>query len=246
MKNKIIALFLAAALLLSGCAAEKESRYSLDEITQTLDAALEDGHFFFCGKVLSAGTSQKMISYYDAESTSNAVYQVQVTEDFFGCMPEDPITVCVFGSSSNFNNRAPLEKGKEYLFDTTLWVQGESLIYLLPTFYESMPQKDGGSLYYQKGGAFAPVKGGYEGYKEHLLAKASTVGYGPNQVWAQMEQMAKSASLKDAAYFQEQKFEQVDGEFLLQTVTAAKALYQRLEQNKNNCSWEQIGKELSL
>lgn len=243
MNNKLFALFAAALLLLSGCAQVKETNYKLDEVTTTLDSALEEGHFFFAGKVLTASTTQKMITYYDVSAEAHSVYQVQVTEDYFECMPEEPITVCVYGTKSNFNERVNLTKGEEYIFDVTLWVQEDQVIYLLPTFYESMPQKDGESLYYTADGKTAVVKGGYSAYRSHLLQRAKDLDYTPKRVLDAMAAMMKDAALRDAAFFKEKDFAKVDETLLKRTTTKASELLKRIEGKAP--AWESISRVLA-
>ena len=242
MKNKLWVLLTAATLLLSGCSAPAETYYALEDVTQTLDAALEDGHFFFAGKVLGAGTTERMISYYDMEADAHTVYQVEVTEDFFGCMPEEPLTVCVYGTKSSFNERINLEKGKEYLFDVTLWVQGEDPIYLLPSFYESMPERDGESLYFTQDEKTAVVKEGYSAYKEHLQERAAAMDYTAQRVWQKMTAHLQDVSARDTSYFEAAEFTDVDAELLKKTADKAEELM--IKMVDKTPSWEKIAEVL--
>lgn len=232
-KLRFFAWLSVLALLLCGCNTEKDTRYSFEELTLTMDAAVAEGHFFFAGEILSVGTNQTMISYYEMEAEENTFYQVQVTEDFFGCMPEEPITVCIYGTAGNFSNRSNLEKGKEYLFDTTLWVHGEEPVFLLPTFYEGMPERVGETLYYTTGGQPALVDATYADYKDHLFALAEEKGYDPALVQRSMISFLEQAALNDAAHFADLTFERVDAAHLDVTVAAAKTL---LEQTKNSAA----------
>lgn len=243
MKQKLFALAAAVLLLVSGCSAPAETSYKLEEVTLTLDNALEEGHFFFAGKVLTASTTQQMITYYDVDAEAHSVYQVQVTEDYFECMPEEPITVCVYGTKSNFNERVNLTKGEEYIFDVTLWVQEDQVMYLLPTFYESMPQKDGESLYYTADGKTAVVKGGYSAYRSRLLQRAKDLDYTPKRVLDAMAAMMKEASLRDAAFFKEKDFAAVDETFLRRTTAKASKLLMGIEGKAP--TWESIRRVLA-
>ena len=229
-KKGFLAFLCALALLLSGCVREQKSGYSFEEMTLTLDAAVAEGHLFFAGEVLSAGTNKQMITYYDVEAEENTFYQVKVTEDFFGCMPEEPITVCIYGTAGQFADRSNLEKGKEYLFDTTLWVHGEEAVFLLPTFYEGLPERQGETLYYTVGGKTSLVEKSYEDYKEHLFALAEEKGYGPALVKKGMVSHLEQAVLKDSAYFADLSFQKADESHLAATAATAQNL---LEQLKN-------------
>lgn len=230
-KMRCLALFAALMLLLCGCQPEKKGGYPLEELTLTLDAAVAEGHFFFAGEVLAAGTNKETITYYEMEAEENTFYQVKVTEDFFGCLPEEPITVCIYGTAGHFANRSNLEKGKEYLFDTTLWVHGDEAVFLLPTFYEGLPERQGETLYYTAGGQTASVDATYEAYKEHLFALAEEKGYTPALVKSAMAGMLEQANTRDAAKFSE--FERVDQAHLQLTAETAKSL---LEQTKNTAA----------
>ncbi len=225
------ALMIAFMLLLCGCQAEKKEGYPFEEMTLTLDAAVAEGHFFFAGEVLAAGTNKETISYYEMEAEENTFYQVKVTEDFFGCLPEEPITVCIYGTAGHFANRSNLEKGKEYLFDTTLWVHGEEAVFLLPTFYEGLPERQGEALYYTAGGQTALVDADFKDYQAHLFALAEEKGYTPALVKSAMAGMLEQAAARDATKFSE--FERVDQEHLQLTVDTAKIL---LEQTKNTAA----------
>lgn len=232
-KLRISALLCALTLLLSGCAQTGSGDYSFEEMTETMEYSMAEGHFFFAGKILSAGTNDQMITYYDVEAETNTVYQVQVTEDFFGCMPEEPVTVCIYGTTSNFVARSNLEKGKEYLFDTTLWVQGEEVIFLLPSFYEGMPERAGETLYYTVSGQTALVDGTFSDYKAYLTGLAAEQGYGPERVRAGMIAFLEEAAQKDVAFFEERSFTDLDQTHLTLTAATAAAL---LEQTKNTAA----------
>jgi len=229
--KKLFLGLLTAAVLLAGCQPKpKDTSYTMEEITTTLAASVEDGHFFFAGKVTEVGTNPQMLSYYDAESETNTVYRVEVTDDFLGCMPDDPITVCIYGTKSNFGERVNLEKGQEYLFDTTLWVYGDQVVYLLPTFYQSLPQLQGEGLVYVKNGVQAPVKGTVEDYKEQLYEQITQLNYTPQRVLDKMTALLQEAATRDSAFFAQKKIAVSDEAHLAQTVATAKAL---LEQAKN-------------
>ncbi|MBQ8600779.1 MAG: hypothetical protein IJ407_05325 [Clostridia bacterium] len=234
MRNlKLFALLCALVLLVCSCRINEKEGYSFEEMTQTLEAAVAEGHFFFAGKVLSVGTNDRMISYYEMEAETNTVYQVEVTEDFFGCMPKEPITVCIYGTTGNFSSRSNLEKGKEYLFDTTLWVQGEEIIFLLPSFYEGMPERAEEALYYTAGGKTALVNGTYVQYKEHLFSLAEEKGYGPQLVKSSITAFLEQAVKNDAAFFEGLGFTKIDTAHLAATTAKAALL---LEQVQNSAA----------
>ncbi len=242
--KKAILWLIAAALLLSGCQSRPtQNRYPLDEVTQTMEAAVEEGHLFFAGTVLSVGTTSKMISYYDAEVENNTVYQVSVTEDFLGVLPQEPITVCIYGTKSNFGDRATLEKGKEYLFDTTLWVHGDEVVYLLPTFYQSLPQRQEETLFYIKNGVQAAVDGNFADYKEILYTLVQAKGYTPQLLQNKLVGQLQQAAARDSAYFAKESIPVTDEAHLAQTVATANTLLTRMEKTTPN--WQGIGEVLS-
>ena len=110
---KIFALLLAVVLLLGGCAKAPEGQVEQEVLFEKTAASLAEGHLFFAGRVTSALAEPKQITYYDAEAGKNTFYRVEITEDFFGCLPNRTLTVCVMGNSENFAERENLEKGKE-------------------------------------------------------------------------------------------------------------------------------------
>ncbi|MBQ7935759.1 MAG: hypothetical protein IJ333_05365 [Clostridia bacterium] len=242
MKHKygrcLLGVLLAISLLLCGCEKTDSTLYPLEDLTQTMESSLKTGHFFFAGKVTAAGINEQMISYYEEEAENNTFYQVEVTEDFFGCMPEEAITVCIFGTTGNFTSRTNLEEGKEYLFDTTLWVHGEEAVFLLPSFYLGMPQRSGETLYYTEAGQMAAVDGSFTQYKQHLSELAAKTGYTAESVLAAVTAQLETAVEKDAAYFEELSFEEIDTEHLETTTGTAQTLL--AEAKETEPSWEAI------
>lgn len=237
LRRTLPALLMILCLLLSGCQKKKEG-VPFEDLVLTMENSLEQGHFFFAGKVLSAGNHSTPISFYDLETETNTVYQVEVTEDYFGCMPEEPITVCIFGTKNNVVGRSLLEKDKTYIFDTTLWVHGEEIIYLLPSFYKGMPEISGESLYYTEYNKRDIVNENYAHYKEYLTKKAEDGSYGPELVLTSMKELLTNAAERDEAYFAQKNFEHLDSAHLVQTVSTAKTVLKELENTA--ASWAAI------
>ena len=240
-QTKIFALLLAAVLLLGGCAKAPDGRVELEDLFEKTSASLAEGHLFFAGKVTSALAEPKQITYYDAETGKNTFYRVEITEDFFGCLPERTLTVCVMGNSENFAERENLEKGKEYLFDCALWMEEDQAILLLPTFYQALPERAEEKLLLTQEGKTSAVKGSYSDYKEKLQTMATESGYTSSLVLQKVKDQLQAASLKDVAYFEKLEFEKPDRELINATVAGASARVRAAEQAEE--SWEGI-KEL--
>lgn len=226
-KHNLAALLLALMLLLCGCSEKTSGTKDLDELMEKTAVSLEEGHFFFAGKVTSAMAEAKMISFYDAEAEKSTFYKVEVTDDPFDCLPARTLTVCVLGNTENFSDRMTLEKGKEYLFDTTLWVQGEEAVLLLPTFYLALPERDGAILYYTDQEGKALVNGSYQDYLERLLELAEQESYGPGTVLEAAKNRLQSAAERGTAYFEELEFTNLDSAALSTTVQTAAALLEQ-------------------
>lgn len=235
----VLAALLAAALLLGGCAGGGREEYErFDELFVQTQASLEEGHFFFSGRVLSVVTGRQIISYYEAQMEKNTFYQVEVTDDYFGCMPDRIITVCVLGSAENFSDRETLVKNREYLFDTALWIQEEEAVFLLPTFYSALPEQRDGTLYLNDAeGAYIP--GTYAQYRSRLAALAEEAGYGPQRIMEAVRAQLQSAADKSSAdYFAQRGFEQIDADALERTRQTALQLYDQAQGTEN--TWEGI------
>ena len=150
-KIKFLGAVLAALLLLTSCSKSDPSVLSLDTLFYRTEASLAEGHLFFAGKVISAAQQNRAITYYESETEVNTFYQVEVTEDFFGCLPERTLTICVMGTDAHFVSRTELQSDTEYLFDVNAWAGEDEMLFLLPTFYEALPQREGEYIYYTKG-----------------------------------------------------------------------------------------------
>lgn len=238
MKRRIIALMAALLLLLCGCDQKSDGLKPMDQLFEKTAVSMEEGHFFFAGTVKAASAVKQTISFYEAEAEKNTFYQVEITDDPFGCMPDRVVTVCILGAVDTFNERTPLQKDKEYLFDTSLWVQGEEAVFLLPTFYESLPERDGDALYYTNAEGRSAVDGSYADYSARLKAMAEENAYGPEKVLTAVKDRLKSAKERDVTYFKNLKFENLDEDTLAKTNRTAALLLAQAEQAENN--WESI------
>ncbi len=239
MKTRnFIALLGVLLLLLCSCGSKPAETVSLDLHFEKAAVSLEEGHFFFAGRILSAVAESKMISFYDAETEKSTFFRVEVTEDPFGCMPEGTVTVCVLGNTENFADRVLPQKNKEYLFDTTLWVQQEQPVFLLPTFYDVLLRREGDALYYTDRTGTATVDMGYGEYREKLSALAQNTGYSPALVLKAVKERLKEAVRRDAAYFKELKFSNVDAEALALTNKTAEKLLEQAEHTE--ITWKGI------
>lgn len=205
-----MALVLALMLLLGGCSKTEDDELKLESLFERTEVAMQEGQLFFSGKVLEKTKQDRAITYYESETAANTFYQVEITEDFFGFLPERTLTVCVMGTEENFGSRTELEKGKEYLFQVNAWAGESELLFLLPTFYEAMPQREGDYLYYTKGNLRYAVDGGYEDYKQMLSELAEQYGYSAKGVGAAIIANLKNAAQKDAAYFEKLEFKTID------------------------------------
>ncbi|MBQ7090028.1 MAG: hypothetical protein IJN82_02825 [Clostridia bacterium] len=211
--RKMMALLLAMLLLLCGCSSEEEQPHAVTSgyLYERMEVAQKNGNFFFAGEVLSAMTDSKQITYYEEQTAKNTFYQVEITNDPFGCMPERVVTVCVLGSGENFIERFALEEGEEYLFDTSLWVHEGAAVFLLPTFYENMPQVEDDALYYTDRTGKYLLDVDYATYLAQLTERAAENGYTPKKVLdaakAQLEEAANDRTVK---HFEELDFEKLD------------------------------------
>lgn len=205
-----IAMVLAFALLLCGCSKSEDDVLTLESLFYRTEVAMQEGQLFFAGKVLNVVKQDRAITYYESETTANTFYEVQVTDDFFGYLPERTLTVCVMGTGEHFVSRTELNKGEEYLFQVHAWAGEEEMLFLLPTFYEAMPQKDGEYLYYTKGDKRYAVDGGYKEYKQMLLDLADQYSYTDQGVGEAIFSNLQTASKRNAAYFEELEFKTID------------------------------------
>lgn len=243
-KYNVVALLLALLLLLCGCRAKQDpaGMIKTEVLFEKTAAALEEGHLFFAGRVVSVLAERKSISFYEAESKKNTYYKVEVTEDFFGCLPQRVLTLCVMGNSDNFTTRKLLEKDTEYLFDATVWVQGEEVILLLPTFYTGMPHRQGDAVLYTDTAGTKTAECDYNGYCATLRRMAEEQGYGPEKVLQHAKKRFEDATLRNADYFRELDFANIDEALLDATVQTARA---RLAQaDKTTATWAGIGELL--
>lgn len=208
--NKWIALLLALMLLLAGCSQADENVLELESLFERTEVAMQEGQLFFAGKVLEKTKQDRAITYYDSETEANTFYQVEITEDFFGFLPERTLTVCVMGTDENFVSRSELEKGKEYIFQVNPWAGENEMLFLLPTFHETLPQIEGEYLYYTKGNLRYAVDGNDADYKQMLMELAEQYGYSAKGVGEAITANLKTASQKNAAYFEELEFKTVD------------------------------------
>ena len=209
-KINLCAWLMLFALLLGGCKGSQEDLIPLEDLFYRTEVAMGEGQLYFAGKVLEKTYEDREITYYESESTSNTFYKVEATDDFFGFLPERTLTVCVMGTGEHFVSRAELEKGKEYLFQVNPWAGENEIIFLLPTFYEAMPQKEGEYLYYTKGETRYAVDGGIQDYKNRIDELAKEYGYTASAVGAAIIKNLQTASERDASYFEKLKYETVD------------------------------------
>ncbi len=230
MFKRIIALLLALGMLLGLSACKQEAgEMGTESLLETAEISMGEGHFFFVGKVLSAVNANRMITYYDAVTEQNTFYQVEITDDLFGCLPQKTLTVCIYGTSEHFSNRKPLEKGKEYFFDVRLWVDEEKAVYLLPTFYDALPEKRGEKLYLTNhDGAYDLGKAA--DYREALLKLANRTGYGAKTIMAGMEsQLELAVKNSNKAHFEEVKVTGTDEAFLAKVTAVADGLLAKVK-----------------
>ena len=212
MRNILLAV-LCVLLLLCGCSSEEQPNdaVTVDYLYERAEVAQKAGNLFFAGKVLSVVTETEQITYYEEQTDKNTFYQVEVTDDLFGCMPNRVVTVCVLGSSDQFIDRFALEEGEEYLFDTTLWVHGGEAVFLLPTFYENMPRVSDGALYYTDDSGKYLLDADYATYTAQLKKMAGETVYTPEAVLsAAKERLELAASDRTVARFEELEFEKLD------------------------------------
>lgn len=205
-----IAVVLLLALLIGGCSNAKDDVMTLESLFYRTEVAMEEGQLFFAGKVLSAKNQARAITYYESETAANTFYEVEVTEDFFGFMPDRTLTVCVMGTEENFVSRTELEQGKEYLFQVNAWAGEEEMLFLLPTFYEALPQREGEYIYYTKSNKRYAVDGRYEEYKQMLFDLADQLGYSAKRVGEAISSNLELASQKNASYFEALEYQNID------------------------------------
>lgn len=205
-----IAWVLLFAVLLCGCSKSQEDVMKLEDLFYRTEVAMEEGQLFFAGKVLSVQKQDLDITYYESETVANTFYEVEVTEDFFGFLPERTLTVCVMGTGEHFISRTEPEKGGEYLFQVKPWAGEEEMLFLLPTFYEALPRREGEYIYYTKGNQRYAVDGGYEDYKQMLKDYADRYSYSAQGVGKAIHSDLQAASKKDAAYFEELDYKTID------------------------------------
>ncbi len=242
--RNIMLLLLSLVLLLSGCSSEDEASHptTSEHLYERAAVSQAGGHFFFAGEVLSAATDSKQITYYEEQVEKNTFYQVEITDDLFGCMPERVITVCVLGSSENFIDRFALEEGEEYLFDTTLWVHDGAPVFLLPTFYENLPQVSDGALYYTDDSGKYLLDVDYEGYTTRLADMAADNNYTPKTVLnAAKERLELAATEQTVQHFEELKFTDPNKDLIRAVNRDAAALAEKAAVAEN--TWSEI-KEL--
>ena len=209
-KRNWLAMVLSFALLLCGCSKTDENVLKLEDLFHRTEVAMQEGQLFFAGKILSVQKQDRAITYYESETAANTFYEVEVTEDFFGFLPERTLTVCVMGTDEQFISRTEPEKGGEYLFQVNTWAGEEEMLFLLPTFYEALLQRVDEYIFYTKGNLRYAVDGGYEEYKQMLFDLAEQYGYSAQGVGEAILANLQAASKKDAAYFEELKFETID------------------------------------
>lgn len=237
---RIFALLLVLSLLLCGCGEKKsELQAEMDSFLQDAETALAQGEFLFVGKVLGKVTEDRLITYYDADMGENTFYSVEVTEDLYGCMPDRTITVGILGNSETFPDRTPLSKGKEYYFQTYLWVEGDQIIFLLPTFYTALAEREAGMIYATINGE-RHFCGSEEEYREALKQAEERAEYGPMAVWKTAEASFGAAyGRSTAAYFEKLEISVKDPETLEKTEETAYKLLQEIK--KTEKSWEGLG-----
>lgn len=227
-----IAMILAVAMLLCGCSKSEDDVLTLESLFYRTEVAMQEGQLFFAGKVLNVVKQDRAITYYERETIENTFYEVEVTEDFFGFMPERTLTVCVMGTGEHFVSRTELNKGEEYIFQVQAWAGEEEMLFLLPTFYEAMPQKDGEYLYYTKGNSRYAVDGGYEEYKQMLLDLADQYSYTAQGVGESIFSNLQEASKRNAAYFEKLEFKTID-RATLDSIAAFAAARSKINAPKN-------------
>ena len=220
-KMQWAALLMAALLLLGGCHREDPGALTYETMFEKTESSLKEGHLFFAGKVLAVEKKAEQITYYDAPAAVNTFYRVEIEEDYFDLLPDRTFTVAVLGEEEHFANRTALEEGGVYLFDCTLWMQGEEMILLLPTFYNGLPQWEGQFLSFTEGNSRYAVEGTYQEYVEALKDLAKELGYGPKTVMEGAKARLQTAIQKDRAYFEDLKFEEADAAAIQATVQAA-------------------------
>lgn len=231
MRRHLIGALLVLSLLLTGCSSGSKDvqKRSTELLLEEAAVSMEEGHLFFRGKVLSVTNESRQITYYDAETGKNTFYQVEVTEDLFGCMPERIITVCVAGTSESFSQRQTLVKNREYFFDTRIWADETQAIFLLPTFYDALPECRDETLL-QSYAEITYDLGEPDAYSQALKELADEKGYGPEQVrQAALSQLtlAKDNSNKD--HFDALEFETLDEAALAEITATAETLLNKLE-----------------
>ncbi len=238
MKRKIVVWLLVLAVLLTGCGSKETGTKALDRLFEKTPVSMEEGHLFFTGKVTASSAVRRAISYYELETEKNTFYEVEITDDPFGCMPERTVTVGILGNTETFPERIALQKGKEYLFDVTVWVQEEETVFLLPTFYSSLPEREGETLQITEADGLKTIDGSYAAYLDRLKTLAGENSYRPEKILETLKERFRSAVERDAGYFKELEFKKIDGESLKKTNQTASALLAKAEETQK--TWEGI------
>jgi hypothetical protein len=236
-KIKWLWLIVAIVLLLGGC--KKEAGFfQISEVFKRTETSIKDGHLFFTGKVVSVAKDPRQITYYDEQAELSTFYTVEITEDYFEAMPDRQITVCIFGTSANNGSRNELQKGKEYLFDVSPYMLQNEVVFLLPSFYTALAQREGDTLFYMDGNVRYGIEGTYTQYKEELKQLAQSLSYGPAVALKKAKTNFERSVNNDTEYFTELKFENLDADAIQTTVAAAKLRLQRLALAGN--SWKDL------
>lgn len=223
-KCSILCLLVLLLGLMGGCS-EDGGVLKKEKIFMRTETSVQEGHLFFTGEVLAIEKKAEQITYYDEPADQNTFYTVSVTDDYFGALPAKEITVCIYGTVQNNISRSELEEGKEYLFDVVPWVQGETVVFLLPTFYSALASRSEQDLYYVQGGTRYAIDATYDEYKEDLKEFAEGQGYAPATVLQKAKAQFEQAKERDVTYFKELKFKSLDTAAVEATVaTAAKRL----------------------
>ncbi len=236
-------LILLALLLtlLGGCSGDAGILKS-EKVFMRTETSVQEGHLFFTGKVLSVSKLPEQITYYDEPVDQNTFYEVEVTDDYFNCIPDRTVTVCIYGTVANNVSRHELQKDGEYLFDVTAWMRGNEVVFLLPSFYSVLAEREGEYLYYTEADLRYSIDATYEEYKEALIALAEQHSYGPALVFQKIKANLEQAKTRDEAYFKELKFKAVDGTAIATTVAGAKLRLQQLSATQE--TWEGVRKVL--
>lgn len=232
MKNlhKILALLLVAALLLCGCASKKqEEQAKMDSLIEGVEGSFGSGDLLFIGKVLGRAAEDRLITFYDADMGKNTFYSVEITEDLYGYMPDRVITVAVLGNSETFPDRTLLSKGGEYYFRAHPWVEGEDVIFLLPTFYTSLAEREEGMIYTTIGDVRYQC-GSEEDFLKAIKEAEERAEYGLSRVWRCTEEsLAAAYGRSTVEQMEELKIAVKDPQTLKKTEERAYQLMQKMK-----------------